>query len=328
MLRRELNEVDAQRHARFGVLMGFTAHLMWGLFPLYFKLVEAATPPVILGYRIVWSAITMLVLMRVLRLGGTVRLAFTHRLVLLTLLSSAVLVAANWLTFIYAVTSGHALDASLGYFITPLAIVLLGVVALKETLNRAQVACLLLAGVAVGIKIIATGTLPWIAIVLPATFGLYSLLRKTVATDSRTAMAVETFVLAPFGVAYLAYSHSAGQAATVEWNPLLWGLLVLTGVLTVTPLLLFGAAAKRLRLSTLGFLQYLGPTVQMIVAVTLLGEAFTFIDAAVFGTIWLALAIYTTDAVKRERRRRKAVRDAARPVGLEPATLGSELSPK
>ncbi|MEM6312746.1 MAG: EamA family transporter RarD [Planctomycetota bacterium] len=287
-----------------GIAMGVTAHVMWGLFPLYFVLIKVVPPPVILGYRVVWSAVLMLALLPVLRVGPSVRTALADRATLAKLTLSAALIAVNWLTFIYAVTTERALQASLGYFITPLAIVALGVIVLGERLGRVQLVCLAIASAGVTFKIYATGSLPWIALVLPATFGVYSLIRKTTPADSRTALTVETLVLAPLGIGYIAFVHTAGHVDHVPWSPGLLALLSVSGVMTVAPLLLYGGAAKRLHLSTLGFIQYLGPTMQMLIATLALREPFTQADATTFTLIWLALAIYTYDAIQRERRKR------------------------
>ncbi|MEM8872819.1 MAG: EamA family transporter RarD [Planctomycetota bacterium] len=286
--------------------MGVSAHVMWGLFPLYFVLVKVVPPPMILGYRIIWAALLMAALLPVIKINASMRSAIADRKTLAKLLSTSVLIAINWLVFIYAVTTGRALEASLAYFISPLAIVGLGVVFLGERLNRVQLGCLALASAGVAYKIYATGALPWIAIVLPASFGLYSLIRKTAAADSRTALSVETFILAPLGVVYVVFMHGSGQVDEVPWSVGLHAMLSLSGVMTVAPLLLYGGAAKRLTLSSLGFIQYLGPTLQMLIATLVLGETFGPDNVITFGLIWIALAIYTYNAVQRERRRRAA----------------------
>ncbi len=286
-----------------GVAMGMGAHLVWGLFPLYFLLVEHVAPTSILAWRVLHAAIAMAVMASVVGLWPKIAAAVRDRRTLVTLLGSAALVGLNWLIFIYAVLNGRALEAALGYFITPLFIVFLGIVFLGERPRPVQLICIGLAVVGVVIKTWLTGTLPWVALALPLTFGFYSLLRKVTTAPSQVAMTVETFVLMPLGTIYLMIGLSLGREPTDV--PTL-GWLALSGLLTVTPLLLFGGAATRLTMTTLGFIQYLGPTCQMILAATVLGETIEPGDWWAFGLIWSALLLFSLDAARRHRSARVA----------------------
>ena len=299
----------ADNAAAAGLAMGLGAHLLWGFFPLYFIMVRHVSPPIILGWRVVHSAVAMAVLASALGLWPRVRAAAGDRRTLLTLLLTAALVAGNWLTFIWAVLNGRAVEAALGYFITPLFIVALGVAFLGERPGAVRTTCIVMAAVGVFVKAWLTGALPWVSLLLPATFGVYSLLRKTSAASSQVAMAVETFALAPIGLAFLGFVYATDPAAPADGPTL--GLLALSGVLTVVPLLLFGGAAKRLTMTTLGFIQYLGPTCQLALAATVLREPVRPGDWWAFGLIWAALALFTADAARRGRRRR---RDLIKPL--------------
>lgn len=281
---------------RQGVLYGFLAYLIWGFFPIYFKAVAAVPPLEVVAHRIVWSAVFLLVLAGIGGRWGEVRAAFASRQVLLTLAGSTCLIAVNWLVFIYAVGKGHVLQSSLGYFITPLVNVLLGMVFLRERLRPLQVVSLTLAVAGVAVMTVRIGEIPWISLILAASFGLYGLLRKTVNVESLAGLLVETLLTGPLALAYLFWLTSRGMASfpfATERGAL---LLPLVGVLTATPLLLFASAARRLRLATLGFLQYLTPSLHFALAVLLYHEPFTRTHLLTFTLIWSGLALYSFDA--------------------------------
>lgn len=278
-----------------GLLYGIAAYTMWGFFPIYFRFLAHVSPWTVLCHRIVWS---------VLFLGGvvTVRREWTRvvpvirsprDLALLAL--GGVLIAINWLVFIYAVGSGQTLQSSLGYFINPLFSMALGMIFLHERLRAWQ-------WVAVGIALVAVvnlallgGGFPWIALSLAASFGFYGLVRKKVDINSLHALLVETTVLLP--VAVLALTLLPAQ----RFSGGTWGLMLMLGILTATPLLLFGAAVRQLRLSTLGFLQYIGPTLQFAVAVGLFREPLDKARLASFVLCWVAIAIYVVDSLHNHR---------------------------
>jgi len=281
---------------RNGVLLGLSAYLVWGFFPAFFKSVAHIPPLEVACHRIVWSLATLVPLALLTRRQGEILAALRTPRVLATLACSTLLIASNWVIFIYAVESGQVLLSSLGYFINPLVSVLLGFVFLKERLQRWQNLSLLLAIGGVATMTLLQGRLPWIALVLAITFGTYGLLRKQVSVDALVGLSVETLLLTPLALAYLLRPASG----TPFWGslPLDPVLLPLSGVVTAIPLLLFAAAARRLRLATIGFMQYLTPTLHFLIAVALFGETFTPSHAAGFGLIWLALTVYTAATLR------------------------------
>jgi chloramphenicol-sensitive protein RarD len=289
---------DAQR-ARAGVLYALAAFFMWGLaVPLHFKLVSAAPPPEILVQRIVWASAFALGLVLLFRQSRNLVEVLVSGKILLLLCVSASLIAVNWLIYIWAVNSGHLVQTSLGYFINPLLNVLLGVVFLRERLRPAQVAACLLAAVGVLVLAIASGQMPWVALALASTFGCYGLVRKIVPVSPLIGFCVESLLLTPMALAYLVFILWSGQAAAFQGDLRLDALLVLTGLSTAAPLIWFAAAAQRLKLSTLGLLQYLAPSGQLALGVIAYGEAFGRIEALAFGLIWIALAVYTLSALR------------------------------
>lgn len=283
---------------RLGVLYGLAAYGLWGAFPLYFRAIKSVPSMEVLAHRIIWSALLLLVLIvarrslrelwRVLRNPATIR-----RLAITTLL-----IAGNWLVFIWAIANNHTLQASLGYFINPLVNVLLGFVFLHERLRRWQLVSVLLAATGVLYLAIAAGQPPILSLFLAATFGLYGLLRKTAKVDALHGLTVETLLLTPIALGYLLWQMRIGAAAFGGPSPAISGLLMLAGVITAVPLLMFTAAARALRLATLGFLQYLAPTGHFLCAVLAFGEPFDKHELIAFAFIWVALAIYSVDTVR------------------------------
>lgn len=283
---------------RSGVAYGLAAYLVWGFFPLYFKALAGVTPLEILAHRIIWSVLSLALLLTILRRWPGVRQAFATPRTLLTLAATTLLIAVNWLVFIYAVDAGKVLESSLGYFINPLVSALLGVLFLGEKLSRNQKASFLLAAAGVLLLTIQHGELPWIALTLAFTFGLYGLLRKQAPVDAIAGLTVETLLLFPCAVLYLGWLVYEGVSVFVVAPPRLTFLLICSGILTSTPLIWFAAAAKRLRLVTVGLMQYLVPTLHFVLAVFVFDEAFTATHLLSFTLIWAGLILYTIDAVK------------------------------
>lgn len=293
-----------QARTRQGLLYGFLAYFVWGFFPIYFKALQGIPPLEVVAHRIVWSVLFLLVLAGVSGAWKEVRDAFASRQVLLTLIGSTCLITVNWLVFIYAVGKGQVLQSSLGYFMTPLVNVLLGMVFLRERMRPLQVASLLLAIAGVSLLTLRVGAVPWISLVLAVTFGLYGLLRKTVRVESLAGLLVETLLTGPLALGYLVWLAMQGSGAfpaAVDRGAL---LLPLVGVLTATPLLLFASAARRLRLATIGFLQYLTPSLHFALAVLLYHEPFTRSHLTTFILIWSGLALYSFDAARVYHRQR------------------------
>jgi len=278
-----------------GVLSAALAYILWGLFPLYFRQLADITPLDVLAHRIVWSLVFLLIVLAVRRqwawLGAVVR----QRQVVLAFAASALLLSANWLTYIWAVTHGHVIDASLGYFITPLVNVLLGYTVLHERLRAPQWTAVALAAAGVLWLAVHGGQLPWIALVLACTFGGYGLMRKTAALGALEGLALETMLLALPAFAVLGWSVVQGTNSFPSERPLTNELLIGIGPVTAIPLLLFAAGARRIRLSTLGLLQYLAPSIQFMLGVWLFHEAFSPERLVGFCLIWLALLIYSVE---------------------------------
>ena len=235
-----------------GVVYGMAAYLFWGFFPLYFKQLNHVPPLEILAHRSVWALATLAVILTATKGWGPVRAALRVRQQLLILTATTVLIATNWLIFLYAVTTGQVLQSSLGYFINPLVSVLLGFLFLRERLGRVQVSSIVIAAVGVFVMAWHHGSLPWIALVLAVTFGLYGLLRKVASVDALTGLAVETLLLFPAAGGYLWYLGLTGSGAFLSASVRDDILLLLAGVVTAIPLLWFAAAAQRLRLATVG----------------------------------------------------------------------------
>lgn len=294
---------DAQQTRR-GVLLALGAYTMWGVAPLYFKALTNVPPLEVLMHRVLWSFFFLALILHAS--GGLARVKLLlkdkKRLGLLTL--TALVIATNWLIFIWAVNNDRMLDASLGYYINPLINVVLGMVFLGERFRKLQWVAVALAFSGVAIQVITFGSLPWVALVLACSFGSYGLLRKKINIDAATGLFIETLVLLPAALAYLLFIDSS--TSDMMQNSLgLNLLLVAAGIVTTLPLLCFNGAATKLRLSTLGFFQYIGPSIMFMLAVGLYSEPFTADKATTFAFIWMALAIFTFDAVRQRNNQRR-----------------------
>ena len=290
---------------RAGLVYGLAAYLAWGLAPMYFKQIAHVAPLRVVSHRIIWSVVFLAVILAVGRKWGEVRAALRSRRTLWMLGLSAALIAGNWLMFIWAITAGHLLQASLGYFINPLVNVLLGMVFLRERLRVGQAVGVALATLGVLTLALSGGQFPWLALSLAVTFALYGLLRKTAHVGALVGLSVETALLLPLAVLFVAgpWGHAGNAAAS---DPKTMTLLALAGPVTVFPLLCFAAAARRLRLATLGFLQYVSPTCHFLLAVFLYREAFSRESLISFSFIWAALLVYSAESVRFYRRRARA----------------------
>ena len=298
MNRETSTHVDSR--ARQGFALGVAAYGLWGVLPIYFKALRAIDSVDIVAHRIVWSAPVLAALLSFSGTWGEVREALRNRRVVILLTATALLIGANWLLYVYAVNSGHILAGSLGYYLNPLANVLLGRIVLKERLTWLQWAAVALA--AAGISALAIGALGqlWISLTLCVSFATYGLLRKIAPVDAVAGLAIETAILLPFAAGWLLWGLATGTPifGTSQLHVV---LIAFAGIVTATPLLLFTAAAKRLRYSTLGMLQFLAPTLQFLLAVSIYGEPFTSAHAIAFGAIWGALALYVLAIVRHAR---------------------------
>jgi chloramphenicol-sensitive protein RarD len=288
----------AQRPQSAGVAAAAAAYLAWGLFPLYFHALQGVPAGEVLAHRVAWSALFMAALVTALRRWPTVLEQLKRPGAMKTLTASALLISTNWLVYIWSVQSGRVLEASLGYFITPLVSVLLGVVFLREPLSRRQVVAVALAAAGVLWMVLRVGRVPWVALTLAASFGLYGLLRKQVPVDAVAGLLAEVAVLAPLAVGWLLWLTWRG-VGHLGSAPRVTALLILTGVVTAVPLLLFAMGVRRLSLATAGLLLYLNPTTQFALAVWRFGETFTASHAVAFGCIWASLALYSSEAILR-----------------------------
>ena len=292
---------DARDTYREGLVATLCAFTVWGLFPIYLRPLDAVPPVEIMANRIVWSFVLVFAWLAWRGGMGSVLAALSDRPVRLLLAASSLLISINWLMYLWAIANGHVLDASLGYFMNPLLNVALGVLLLSERLNRAQWAAVAIAGLGVVYFTVATGKPPWISLVLAGSFGLYAFVRKTVKVEAVPGLAIETLILVPFAVAYLVWSELRGVAALGHASAGVNLLLLGTGIVTAVPLALFAHGSRLIPLSTVGLVQYIGPSIQFLIGVFVFHESFTPARGVAFGCIWLALAIYMVDGLRRNR---------------------------
>lgn len=291
-----------------GIAYGISAYLMWGCFPLFFALFNGVPAYEILVHRIIWSCLFLALVITVVRRWAPVRDALAHPKRLGLVLGCAVLIGLNWGVYIYAIETRHVLQASLGYFLTPLINVALGMLILRERMAPLQGVAVGLAIVGILVQLVLLGTLPWIAVVLALSFGTYGLLRKQVLLDGLSGLFVETLLLLPLALLALAalgqmeLSHFTQDARTLV-------LLVTSGVVTAIPLLAFAGAARRLRLATLGFLMYINPSMQFLIAVFVFKESISAVQLGSFALIWLALVLYSWSAWRTLQSARKRQAD-------------------
>jgi chloramphenicol-sensitive protein RarD len=285
------------------LLYGVTAYLIWGLFPLYWPLLEPAGAVEILAHRIAWSVVTMLVVLALSRRLPHLRALLGRRRARNLLLLAAVVIAVNWGTYIWGVNNHRVVETSLGYFINPLVTVLMGVLILRERLRPWQWVALGIACVAVLGLTVDYGHPPWVALTLALSFGTYGLAKKQAGVDAVESLTFETLVLAPVALGYLVWLGASGESHFAGHGLAHAVLLASTGIVTAVPLLCFGAAAIRVPMTTLGLLQYLAPVLQFLLGVTLLDEHMSLMRWVGFALVWLALVIFTVEATRHHRRR-------------------------
>ena len=288
-----------------GVLYAGLAYVAWGLLPIFFKQLSNVNALEVVAHRVVWSLVFLLCVLAVLQRRAWLRDITRQPRVLLAFAVSALLLSANWTVYVWAVQNAHVLDASLGYFILPLIYVVIGFVFLRERPRPVQWLAVAVAAAGVVWLTVQAGRLPWVALVLAVTFGIYGLLRKLAPLGALEGLTLETLVLFPLAAGLLAWWAWHGQGAIVQGNAPTIGWLLLAGPLTAIPLLLFAAGARRIPMATLGILQYISPSIQMLVGVFLYGEAFDTVRALGFYLIWLALAIYSLDSLWSARKRQE-----------------------
>lgn len=296
----------ATTQARLGVACALGAYLAWGLVPVFFKLLKGVPALEIIAHRVVWSALLMAALLALTHGFGAVRATLREPRRLARVALGAALMLINWLTFVWAVNADRILDTSLGYFITPLVSVALGVHVLDERLRPLQRAAVLLAAAGVVNEALRIGGLPWVSLVLAGSFGLYGLLRKQLPLDAASGLFLETLVTAPFALAWLLWlgAHGSGAFRADDSAIDLW--LIASGAVTALPLLLFALAARRLRLATIGMLQYLAPTLSLLIATLVYREKFDLARGLSFAATWAGLALYSIDLLRAARRGTRA----------------------
>jgi chloramphenicol-sensitive protein RarD len=282
-----------------GILYAASAYALWGLFPLYFKALQSIPPQQILVHRMAWSLVFVVAVLAWRRQWSWLGEVMRKPKVLAGFAASALLLSTNWFIYIWAVNNGRVVDSSLGYFINPLVNVLFGFLLLRERLRPVQWTAVALAGCGVAWLTWQTGQLPWVALTLAATFGLYGLLRKTASLGPLEGLALETLLLFPLALAWLAVLTVNHQNAFISAPLHLQLLLAAAGPITAIPLLLFAAGARRIPLSLLGMLQYIGPSLQLLLGVWLYGEPFHGVRLVGFALIWSALAVYSMEGLWR-----------------------------
>jgi chloramphenicol-sensitive protein RarD len=287
-----------------GLAAAVAAFVIWGLFPLYLIGLTSVSALQITAHRVAWSCVFVLVLLAARRELGTLTVAAARPGVMLRLVASAILVSINWVAFVWGVNESHVIEVSLGYYINPLVNVLLGILVLSERLNRMQWIAVALATAGVAYLTFETGHLPWIALTVAISFGLYGLIRKTASVDALPGLAIEMMLLVPIAVGYLIWCEVHAVGALGHSNRLIDTLLIASGVVTAIPLFLFSYGARLIPYSTIGILQYIGPTGQLACAVFIFGEPFVRASAIGFAFIWLALIVYAGDGVWRARQQR------------------------
>ncbi|ADI00298.1 EamA family transporter RarD [Salisediminibacterium selenitireducens] len=299
-----------------GVMAGIGAYLLWGFLPIYWKTVDHIPATEILAHRIVWSFFFLLILFVATRklpyLLEDLRYLKTHPKIIVNILLSSILISANWILFIWAVANERIVEVSLGYYINPLINVILGVIFFKETLSTKQRSAVGLAFIGVLIMTLSFGQVPYIALTLAFSFGLYGLVKKQTQVGSMTGLSIETLMMFPIAVAFLFYTHGnvsgiLHTGSDVAFTPL---LLIGTGAATAVPLLLFGFGARNISLSLIGFLQYIAPTSMLLLGVLLYGEAFTVYHAFSFVFIWTGLILYSISKFKAYQAEKRLLQQA------------------
>lgn len=290
---------------RSGILFALSSFLLWGLTPVYFKWMSAENPLDIVANRVLWSVILLTIIISLMKKWSKVKAVFSSKEVALTLVATTFLIGVNWSVFIYAVSVDRMLETSLGYYINPLMTVGLGIFFLKERPRFLQYVAMGSALIGVSIQIFVLGYLPWVSLVLALSFSVYGFLHKKTPTDSFTSLFLETAMMLPLALGLMGYLFQEGLAdvnshtGPAHRDMMTWFLLMLAGPITTLPLLLFSAAAKKVPLSTLGFLQYVSPSMIFLLAIFVYKEPLVFETGLTFAFIWFGLAIFSIDSLKR-----------------------------
>lgn len=284
--------------AQKGFILALATFIMWGIFPIFFKFIQGISATEVLAHRVIWSSVILLIVLIITKKLNSVKRLAKIKKVTLTLAVTGVLIASNWGIFIYAINQNDILATSLGYFINPLFSILLGAIILKEELSPALKLSIFIVFIAIAIQIYSLGRLPFISIILPLSFALYGLLRKRLGVRAFEGLFIETMILSPFAIIYLIYLYiNQSSEFGLNFNGV---MLFLSGFITILPLLTFNASTKYLKLSTIGFLQYISPTLSMIIAVFMYNETLDFYKFTSFMLIWISLAIAAMANLRRK----------------------------
>ncbi|MEK4495446.1 EamA family transporter RarD [Ureibacillus sp. FSL W8-0352] len=297
-----------ERENTIGIAFTIGAYIVWGILPIYWKFLDEVPPLEILAHRVLWSLIFVLIIVSILKrkqLKNFFQVEMSEKKTWFGLILASLFISINWLTYIFAVNSNHIVDASLGYYINPLVSVLLGVFVLREKINKLQVVSFVLAGIGVIYMTISIGKLPWIALVLALSFGFYGLAKKLIKVDSMLGLLLETLFAVPFALLFLAYLGVNDQHSFLVGSVKNDLFLLGSGIVTALPLLWFGMGAQKIPLYMVGFIQYIAPTISLILGVLMFGESFTIDHAITFACIWLAIAIFTFPTIRQIIKKRK-----------------------
>ncbi|NMP16042.1 EamA family transporter RarD [Thalassotalea sp. Y01] len=297
--------MQAANETKKGVINALCAYTLWGIAPIYFKLLSMVPAMEILVHRIVWSFVLLVAIVLLMGNWSKVRAIYRDRKKLAWLFFTSLILAANWLLFIWAVNNDYILEASLGYYINPLFSVALAMLFLGERLSRWQLVAVALAMIGVFIQLFSLGSVPYVALGLATSFGVYGLLRKKMPVDSLPGLLIESFWMLPLGLLYWAFFAESATSNMMLNDMSLNITLIAAGLVTTAPLLFFTAAAKRLPLTTMGFFQYVGPSIMFVLAITVYNEQLIFEKMLTFAFIWSALVIYSIDSLKRRRQRQR-----------------------
>jgi len=295
-MKMDISNVDGNKE-RYGIMCGVIAYVLWGGLPIYWKIIDMVPAYEILAHRILWSFVFVVLIVLFKGNLNKMVIIFKDKKCLMYIALCSILISFNWFLYIWSVTSGHIVDASLGYYINPLMSVLLGTFVLKEKLNQYQYAALIISVIGVLLMIVLYGNFPWIPIMLSVSFALYGLCKKMISADSSVGLAIETLIMTPLALAFLCFLQFNGKGFLGS-SAVTTVLLILSGVVTAIPLLFFAEGAKSIKLSTLGFLQYLSPTISLIIGVFMYNEHFTQVNIIGFGFIWIALIVYSYSILK------------------------------
>lgn len=292
-----------EKNYKMGVLYGLGAYLLWGVLPVYWKLLQHVEAMEILASRFLWSAVFVFLLLCV---SGKLQVfvqetkaIFSTWKTSICMILAAIMISFNWGIFIWAVEDGRIVETSMGYYINPLMNVLFGVLFLRERLDKLQTAAVICAAIGIGVIIVKNGSLPWVSLTLPLTFALYALLKKIIVAQALTSIMLETLLISPLAAGYLYYLAQHGGNIYQSCDSKTFLLLAGAGVVTATPLLLFTACARKLPLNLVGFLQYLAPSITLLLGVFVYGEPFNSTIATAFGCIWFGLALFIWSQVKK-----------------------------